>query len=328
MDAVVEEQLRVYLQDAHAIELQALEQVKRAARVAGDEEIAAAFSEHTRETERHRVYVEDRLRARAWAPVPLKDMPAKMSGVGMALFARFQPDTPGKLVAHAYSYERMELAAYDLLARLSERAGDEETVMTARMIEKDERAMAERLAASFDRAVEASLRELELDPDSVGKQLDKYLSDAHAIEQQATKLLEKAPKLAGVAELARAFEEHLEETRRHGELIESRLEERGAGRSAIKDAALKLGALNLGLFLRGQGDSPAKLAGYAYAFEHLEIASYELLKRVARRVEDSETVSMADQILLQERAAAARIHGLFDHALEAALEEAGAGVGG
>jgi ferritin-like metal-binding protein YciE len=321
MATTVEQQLSIYLTDLHAIEVQALVQVKRARKVAGDPEIAAAFAEHVRETERHRLYIEDRLIARSWAPVPHKDIAGKASGVGMALFARFQPDTPGKLVAHAYSYERMEAAAYDLVARLAERDGDSETVITARTIEKDERAMAERLAASFDRAVEASLRELNVD--DVGKQLGKYLADAHAIEQQAVKLLEKAPKLAGAEELASAFEEHLVQTRHHSDLIEGRLRARGAKPSAIKDAALRLGALNLGMFLKAQVDTPAKLAAFAYAFEHLEIAAYELLKRVATRIEDEDTIRAADEILVQERAAAAGIHLLFDHALQATLEEAG-----
>jgi ferritin-like metal-binding protein YciE len=321
MATSLDQQLSIYLTDVHAIELQALEQVKRARKVAGDPELEAAFAEHVRETERHRTYVEDRLIARSWAPVPQKDISAKVSGVGMALFARFQPDTPGKLAAHAYSYERMELAAYDLLQKLADRAGDGETALTARMIAQEERAMADRLAALFDRAVDASLQELQ--PDDMGKQLDKYLADAHAIERQAAKLLEKGPKLAGADELATAFEAHLEETERHAELVERRLEARGGGASAIKDSTLRLGALNLGMFLKAQTDTPAKLAAFAYAFEHLEVAAYELLKRVAARAGDEETVSMTDEILFDERAAAARVHSLFDHALEASLLEAG-----
>jgi ferritin-like metal-binding protein YciE len=215
----------------------------------------------------------------------------------------------------------MELAAYELLARLAERAGDSETVLTARMIGQEERAMADRLATLFDRAVEGSLRELETD--DVGKQLDRYLADAHAIEGQAAKLLQRAPKMAGAEELATAFEEHLEETERHAELVEERLGARGGSPSAFKDAALRLGALNLGMFLKAQADTPAKLAAFAYAFEHLEVAAYELLKRVAARADDQETVSMADEILFEERAAAARVHSLFDQALEASLQEAG-----
>jgi ferritin-like metal-binding protein YciE len=133
----------------------------------------------------------------------------------------------------------MELAAYDLLGRLADRAGDSETALTARMIEQEERAMADRLADFFERAVEASLREL--DPDDIGKQLDKYLADAHAIEQQSAKLLQKAPKLSGDAELGSALQDHLQETRRHLELTERRLQDRGDGPSGIKDAALRLG---------------------------------------------------------------------------------------
>ena len=47
--------------------------------------------------------------------------------------------------------------------------------------------MAERLGSGFDRAVEASLREVATE--DLGKQLDKYLADAHAIESQAIQLL-------------------------------------------------------------------------------------------------------------------------------------------
>jgi ferritin-like metal-binding protein YciE len=321
MPTSLDEQLAIYLTDAHAIELQALEQVKRARKVAGDPEIAAAFAEHVRETERHEHYVTDRLMALSWAPVPQKDVAGKLTGVGMALFARFQPDTPGKLVAHAYSYERMEMAVYDLLARLAERTGDSDTALTARMIHAEEQAMADRLAGFFDRAAELSLRHE--DADQLAKQLNRYLADAHAIERQAAQLMKKAPKLASVKELAEAFEEHLEETERHTQLIEQRLEARGDGPSAVKDAALRLGALNLGLLFKAQADTPAKLAAFAYAFEHLEVAAYELLRRIAERAGDGETSSAATEILLDERAAAARIHAHFDAALAASLEEAG-----
>jgi ferritin-like metal-binding protein YciE len=324
MAMTIEQQLAIYLTDAHAIELQALVQVKRARKVAGDPDIAAAFADHVRETERHEHYVADRLMAMSWAPVPQKDLAGKVSGIGMALFARFQPDTPGKLVAHAYSYERMEMALYDLLERLAGRAGDPDTAMTARMIGEEERAMSDRLMDLFDRAAEASLGEL--DPDDLEKQLNKYLADAHAIEQQARQLLKKAPELAGASELAGAFEAHLDQTERHSALIEARLEARGDSPSALKDAAMRLGAFNLGMFFKAQPDTPAKLAAFAYAFEHLEVAAYELLKRVAARAGDEETVAAADTILVEERGAAATVHEQFDHALDASLEEAGVTV--
>jgi len=321
MATTVEEQLAIYLTNAHAIELQALVQVERAKEIAGDSELAAAFAKHVEETQRHERFVRSRLEALSWAPVPHKDIAGKATGIGFALFARFQPDTPGKLAAHAYSYEHMELAAYDLLGRLAKRAEDSETELMAHMIEQDERTMAGRLEACFDRAVDASLREL--GADDLGDQLNKYLADAHAIEQQAIQLLKKGPKIAGVKELADAFEDHLQETSEHSELLEQRLEARGSGPSTLKDSALRLGALNWGVFFQAQVDTPAKLAGFAFAFEHLEIAAYELLKRVAARAGDEQTISTAEKILLQERNAAGRIHSLFDYALDASLQEAG-----
>jgi ferritin-like metal-binding protein YciE len=317
----IDEQIAIYLTDAHAIELQALVQVKRAPKIAGDPQIAEAFERHIGETEQHERFVRERLDGLDWAPVPQKDIAGKLTGIGFALFARFQPDTPGKLVAHAYSYEHMELAAYDLLGLLAAKAADEETKLTTDLIAKDERTMIERLAGLFDRAVDASLREL--DRDDLGKQLDKYLADAHAIEHQALGLLSKSPKLAGTEELATAYEEHRTQTERHSRLVEECLQARGAKSSSLKDAAMKLGALNWGTFFGAQVDTPAKLAGFAYAFEHLEVAAYELLQRVARRADDSDTVAVAGEVLLEERAAGAHIHAMFDQALEASLREAG-----
>ena len=321
MATTVEEQLAIYLTNAHAIELQALVQVERAKEIAGDSELAAAFAKHVEETQRHERFVRSRLEALSWAPVPHKDIAGKATGIGFALFARFQPDTPGKLAAHAYSYEHMELAAYDLLGRLAKRAEDSETELMAHMIEQDERTMAGRLEACFDRAVDASLREL--GADDLGDQLNKYLADAHAIEQQAIQLLKKGPKIAGVKELADAFEDHLQETSEHSELLEQRLEARGSGPSTLKDSALRLGALNWGVFFQAQKDTPAKLAAFAYAFEHLEIAGYEQLKRVAERAGDPLTAEVAERILGQERAAARKLEGVFDVALEASLEALG-----
>jgi len=50
MATTVDKHLNIYLQDVHAIELQALEQVRRAPKIAGDAEIAAT---PTRSSSRH-----------------------------------------------------------------------------------------------------------------------------------------------------------------------------------------------------------------------------------------------------------------------------------
>jgi ferritin-like metal-binding protein YciE len=318
----LQEQLTKYLTDAHAIEEQALAQMKSAPKIAGHPQLAAAFSEHLRETEEHERLVRERLRARRASPAKLKDVLGAVSGKGFVAFARVQPDTPGKLVAHAFSYEHMELAAYELLAGVAQRTGDQATLGAARRIAEQERAMAERLEGSFDVAVDASLRDLA--PADLQKQLNKYLTDAHAIEVQALKLLEKSTNLAGTVELASAYEEHRRETEEHERLVRMRLQARGETPSRIKDAALYVGALNWGAFFGAQPDTPAKLVGFAYAFEHLEIGSWELLRRTARRAADPDTEQVAERILGEERRAAGRLWSLFDQALDVSLREQGA----
>ena len=317
----IQEQLIKHLTDAHSIEEQALTQLRRAPRIAGDPDLASVFEQHLGETERQEARVRARLGAHAAEPSTVKDLAGKAGGVGMLLFAKFNPDTPGKLVNHAYSYEHMELAAYELLARVAQRAGDRETVEMAREIGGEEREMARRLEARFDNAVAASLRDL--DPEDLGDQLNSYLADAHAIEKQALSLLERGPKLVADQRLATLFEQHLVETRSHEQRIRARLEARGSSPSRIKDIGMRLGGFSLGGFFGAQPDTPAKLTGFAFAFEHLEVAGYEQLKRVADRARDGETVQLAETIAAEERAMAARIAAQWDAAADAALDSAG-----
>ena len=129
----------------------------------------------------------ERLEALGGKPSKLKDAAGTAGGWGMVAFAASQPDTPGKLVMHAFSYEHMELAAYELLKRLAERAGDEETARMAADIAAEEERMAERLEQCFDAAVEASLSGV--DSDQLDSVLLAYLRDVHALEGQAEKLL-------------------------------------------------------------------------------------------------------------------------------------------
>jgi ferritin-like metal-binding protein YciE len=317
----IQEQLDSYLADAHSIEEQALIQMRLAPRLAGSKPLSNAFREHLAETERHERLVRERMGARGASPSRFKDLVMKAGGAGFALFAKSQPDTPGKLVAHAYSYEHLELASYELLLRVAQRGGDQQTAEMARTIRDEERAMAERLGGSFDVAVTASLDAVKRD--DLDSLLGSYLADAHAIENQAIGLLERAAEVGGDDAMRALYAEHLDETRRHQELILERLRAHGRGPSRFKDTAMKAGAINWGTFFKGHPDTPGKLAAFAYAFEHLEIGGYEQLKRVAERAGDGQTVAVADGILAEERAAADKLAASFDHATELALREQG-----
>lgn len=309
------EQVTKYLTDVHSIEMQALAQLRTAPDIARDDELARAFAEHCEETADQEQRVRARLEARGESPSKVKDVVAWAGGKGMILFARANPDTPGKLVAHAYSYEHMEMAAYDLLQRFAQRDGDGETVELARSIREQEAAMAERLAANFDRAVVASLR-LKDAEDDPAEQLVKYLADAHAIEAQAIQLLESGQAIAGEGNLAKVMADHLEETRTQQAALKARLDAHDAKPNKLQDAGMRVGALNWGGFFAGQPDTPAKLAGFAFAFEHLEIGGLEQLKRVAADARDDDTVRVVGDIIAQEHAAAGAIRGCFDEAVD------------
>jgi ferritin-like metal-binding protein YciE len=314
----LDEQLDKYLADAHSIEEQAVAQMKTAPDIAGDAGLSAAFRKHLEETERHERLVRERLEARGAKPSKLKDIIMALGGKGFVLFARSQPDTPGKLTFHAYSYEALEQGSYEMLARVAQRAGDEETARVAQEILAEEYAMGDRLAERFDAAVEASLEGK--DP---AEQLPSYLADVHALEHQAIGLLENGAKIAGTPALAEIYETHLGQTRDQLRIVDERLEAIGASGSAVKDAGMRLGALNWGGFFAAHPDTPGKLAVFAYAFEALEVAGYELLTRVATRAGDTVTAELAQRIAGEERAQAARIKAAFDDALDASLAAVG-----
>ena len=315
----LDEQLTKYLTDAHSIEVQALAQLRGAPGMAGAPELAEAFRTHLTETEEHERVTRELLDARDAAPSKVKDTVMGIGGKGFLLFAKLQPDTPGKLLAHAISYEALEVASYELLSRVAARAQDDRVVAAASQIRDEERMMLQRLESKIDLAVDASLREHPRN--DLGTLVRKYLGDAHAIEQQAIGLLERAPKLVEDPQLESVFVDHLAETRDHAELIQARLHALGDAPSSLKDAAMRLGALNWGMFFQGHPDTPGKLTAFAYAFEHLEIGGYEQLKRVAERAGDTETVGTVQRILAEERLAAEKIAAKWDEAIDASLAQ-------
>ncbi|HET7128524.1 MAG TPA: DUF892 family protein [Gaiellaceae bacterium] len=317
----IHEQLTKYLTDAHSIEVQALAQLKTAPDLAGAPPLAEAFRSHLMETEGHERLTRELLERRDAQPSKVKDVVMGVGGKGFLLFARLQPDTPGKLFAHALSYEGLEYASYELLRRVATRAGDEDVVAAARRISSEERAMMETLEANVEAAVNAAL---EAHPrDELPTLVKKYLADAHAIEEQAIGLLERAPKLVDDKELEAVFDDHLSETREHAELVQSRLTALDGDSSSFKDAAMRLGALNWGAFFQGHPDTPGKLVAFAYAFEHLEIGGYEQLKRVAIAAGDDETARLVDTILREERNAARLLAQTFDKAASESLRAVG-----
>ena len=159
--------------------------------------------------------------------------------------------------------------------------------------------------------------------DDLQQQLVKYLEDVHSTEQNAISQLRDGADSAEDQELASAFRQHLAETEEHERLISERLEAYGASPSSLKDTAQKGAAKVTGMLAKAAPDTSGKLAIQAYAFEHLEIASYRMLREVAHRAGDTQTVAVAERILTQEQAAAKHIGGLLEQVAEHDLERQG-----
>lgn len=309
-------QLDHFLSDLYSVEQQALAQLVSAPDLAGDEVIAEIFRTHHRETETQAELIKQRLEVRGGNVSAIKDAIMKLGGKGFLLFAALQPETPGKLLAHAYSYEAMEWAGYEMLQRFAKLAGDEETATVATRIRDEERAMMDRLERCFDRA-EKEAHQATPENERLSH-LRAHLEEAHALENQGIHLLQKADSV-GAAELSLVFGRHLDETRDHARLLSERLAALGSSPSTIKDAALGMGGWNWGLFFQAQRDTPAKLAAFSYAFEHLKRAGYELLRRTAQRFADPQTQALAKDLIEAEKAMAERLIEVFDACADATV---------
>src|SRR3954466_8797718 len=99
----IDKQLTKYLTDAHAMEVQALAQMRAAPRLAKDPGLERAFSAHCDETARHEQLIRARLEAHDASRWRLEDLLGAVSGKGFVLFARSQPDASWKLATHAFS---------------------------------------------------------------------------------------------------------------------------------------------------------------------------------------------------------------------------------
>jgi ferritin-like metal-binding protein YciE len=153
------------------------------------------------------------------------------------------------------------------------------------------------------------------------QELVKYLSEAHAMEKQALTLLSRGAKIVGDEEVARIFRAHELETREHARYVAERLEAHGESPSSLKDAAMKAGALGIGMIVQALPDTPIRLATASFAFENLEIAAYQVLREIAGRAGDAETIAVIDRILEEEEAAAELVAGAIPRMVELALDE-------
>jgi ferritin-like metal-binding protein YciE len=132
-----------------------------------------------------------------------------------------------------------------------------------------------------------------------------WLRDAHAMEQQAEKMLSaQQARLENYPKLRTRIEKHLEETQGQKALLEQTLARLGSEPSTLKDIGGKLMAFGQAVGGMAVSDEVIKGAMAGYVFENVEIAAYTVLIAAAKAAGDVETQQACEQILPQEIAMA------------------------
>jgi ferritin-like metal-binding protein YciE len=156
---------------------------------------------------------------------------------------------------------------------------------------------------------------------SLEEKLVEHLDDAHAMEQSVLRMLDGLIRSTEDAVMRGIYEQHKTETERHRDRVQECLRAHGEEPSKTKELGGMLGALVKMPIDMARSEHAAKNARDAYATEHVEIASYELLERLARKAGDARTAQVATENLLDEQAMAQRITAEWDHVLDVALAE-------
>jgi ferritin-like metal-binding protein YciE len=159
--------------------------------------------------------------------------------------------------------------------------------------------------------------------DELREKLVDYIQDAQAMEQSVLRMLDSMISTTDDPEVREMLEHHKGETEEHERRLRERLEALGADTSTTKEAGAVGAALLKGVGDMARSDKPGKNARDGFMTEHMEIASYQLLERLAVRAGDQETAEVARRNRSDEEAMAQKIDANWDRFLELTLAEAG-----
>ena len=154
-------------------------------------------------------------------------------------------------------------------------------------------------------------------------ELIKHIDEALAMEQNVLRMLDSIISTMEDEQIRDELRQHKLETERQADRMRERLEAHGASPSMVREAVGIGGALMKGVLDMARGDKAGRNARDAYATEHVEIAAYELLERVATRAGDEETAEAARQNRAEEEAMAKKLATHWDRFTELSLQEAG-----
>ena len=159
--------------------------------------------------------------------------------------------------------------------------------------------------------------------DKLKEKLADYIEDAHAMEQNDLKMIDSIISTTDDPEVKEMLEDHKRETEEHEKRLRERLDALGRGTSARKQAQAVGAALLKGVGDKARGDKAGKNARDGYTAEHMEIAAYQLLERLAKKAGDTQTAEVARRNRADEEAMARRIDASWDRTLDLTLQENG-----
>jgi ferritin-like metal-binding protein YciE len=132
-----------------------------------------------------------------------------------------------------------------------------------------------------------------------------WLNDAYAMENSLIHTLEQRIKEAKDHPHIRARDEqHLDETRRHAELVKGCVERLGGKTSALKAGMSSVMGVVQGMSTALAKDTLVKNCLADYSAEQLEVASYTALIAGAQALGDQETARVCQLILQEDEAMA------------------------
>lgn len=157
-------------------------------------------------------------------------------------------------------------------------------------------------------------------------QLVKHIDEALAMEQSVLRMLDSMIGTTDDPEIRDQLREHKLETERQVDRMQRRLDAHGATPSTIREGVGIVQALMKSVLDVTRSEKAGRNARDGYATEHMEIAAYQLLERVAERAGDEETAAAARESRAEEEAMAKRIEANWDRFAELSLQEAGVTV--
>jgi ferritin-like metal-binding protein YciE len=157
-------------------------------------------------------------------------------------------------------------------------------------------------------------------------QLVKHIDEAYAMEQNVLRMLDGMISTTDDPEILDALEHHKMQTQSHSDRMKARLEAHDATPSGVRQLGGILQAMAKMPLDMVRGEKAGRNARDGFATEHLEIASYELLRRIAEKAGDEETARVADEIIAEEKEMANTISTNWDKFAELSLREEGVTV--